>query len=168
MSERLVTAVRQAIVGDRTDLPFIEIRPYAQVLDRQARPWRIGTTLLALFSTLAVLVASIGLYATFAYVVSDRRREMAIRLAVGARPGSVVAMVLREAALLAVIGAALGCVAAIGGGRLVASLLYGTRPSDPLVLGAAAFGMVIVAIVATLPPARAASTADPSMLLRTP
>lgn len=167
LSDRLVTAVRQAIVGDRSDLPFIEIRPYSQVLDRQARPWRIGTTLLALFSTLAVLVASIGLYATFAYVVSERRREMAIRLAVGARPGSVVAMVLGEAALLAVIGAALGCVAAIGGGRLVASLLYGTGPTDPLVLGAAALGMLIVAVVATLLPARAASTADPSVLLRT-
>jgi predicted permease len=167
MSDRLVTAIRQAIVGDRTDLPFIEIRPYSQVLDRQARPWRIGTTLLALFSTLAVLVASIGLYATFAYVVSERRREMAIRLAVGARPANVVAMVLREAALLAVIGAAGGCVAAIGAGRLVASLLYGTRPTDPLVLGAAALGMVMVAVVATLLPARVASEADPSVLLRT-
>lgn len=114
-----------------------------------------------------MLVTSIGLYATFAYVVSERRREMAIRLAVGARPGSVVAMVLREAALLAVIGAALGCVAAIGGGRLAASLLYGTRATDPLVLGAATLGMLIVAVVATLLPARAASTADPNVLLRT-
>ena len=167
LSDRLVTAIRQAIVGDRTDLPFIEIRPYSQVLDRQARPWRIGTTLLALFSTLAVLVASVGLYATFAYVVSERRREMAIRLAVGARPGRLVAMVLREAALLAAMGAAGGCAAAVGAGRLVASLLYGTRPTDPLVLGAAALGMVVVAVVATLLPARAASGADPSVLLRT-
>jgi putative ABC transport system permease protein len=167
VSDRLVTAVRRAVVDDRIDLPFIEVRLYSQVLDRQARPWRIGTTLLALFSALAVLVASIGLYATFAYVVSERRREMAIRLAVGAPPGSVVAMILREAAVLAVIGAAGGCVAAIGAGRLVTSLLYGTRPADPLVLGAAAVGMVIVAVLATLVPARAASAADPSVLLRT-
>jgi ABC-type antimicrobial peptide transport system permease subunit len=76
-------------------------------------------------------------------------------------------MVLREAALVAVIGAAGGCVAAIGAGRLVASLLYGTRPTDPLVLGAAALGMVMVAVVATLRPARVASEADPSVLLRT-
>ena len=167
MSDRLTTTIRNLIVGTRTDLPFIEIRPYSQVLDRQVRPWRIGTTLLALFSALAVLVASIGLYATFAYVVSERRHEMAIRLAVGARPSGVVAMVLREAIVLAIIGAAGGCVAAIGAGRLVASLLYGTKPSDPLVLGAAALGMVLVALLATLLPARAASKADPSVLLRT-
>ena len=167
MSDRLVPTIRRVIVGDRADLPFIEIRPYSQVLDRQVRPWRIATTLLSLFSTLAVLVASIGLYATFAYVVSERRREMAIRLAVGARPGGVLRMVLREAAVLAMTGAAAGCVAAIGAGRLVVSLLYGTKPSDPLVLGAAAMGMVVVALLATLLPARAASRSDPSVLLRT-
>jgi putative ABC transport system permease protein len=167
MSATLVTTLRKMLVGDRTDLPFIEIRPYAQVLDRQLQPWRTGTTLLALFSALAMLVASIGLYATFAYAVSERRREMAIRLAVGARPGSVLTMVLREAITLAAVGAAAGCAAAIGAGRLVSSLLYGTQPSDPFVLGGAALAMVIVVVLATLLPARTASRADPSVLLRT-
>jgi ABC-type antimicrobial peptide transport system permease subunit len=155
------------ICRDRTDLPFIEIRPYSQVLDRQSRPWRIGTTLLVLFSALAVLVASIGLYATFAYAVSERRREMAVRLAVGARPGGVVAMILREAIVLAAIGAVGGCVSAVAAGRLIASLLFGTTPSDPLVLGGAALTMVLIALLATVVPARAASKADPSVLLRT-
>jgi len=167
MNDALVTTIRKMLVGDRTDLPFIDIRPYSQVLDRQLQPWRTGTTLLALFSALAVIVASIGLYATFAFAVSERRREMAIRLAVGARPGSVLAMVLREAFVLAAIGATAGCIAAVGAGRLVASLLYGTQPSDPLVLSAAALVMVIVALVSTLLPARTASKADPSVLLRT-
>jgi len=167
VTDTLVTTIRKALVGDRTDLPFIDIRPYAQVLDRQLRPWRMGTTLLAIFSALAVLVASIGLYATFAYAVSGRRREMAIRLAVGAHPRAVLIMVLREAILLAAIGAAAGCVAAVAAGRLVASLLYGTKPSDPLVLGAAALAMVIVAVLATVLPARTASHSDPSVLLRT-
>lgn len=167
MNDTLVTTIRKLIVGTRTDLPFIDIRPYAQVLDRQVRPWRMGTTLLALFSALAVLVASIGLYATFAYAVAERRREMAIRLAVGARPRGVLAMILREAIVLAAVGAIAGCAAAVGAGRLIASLLYGTKPSDPLVLGAAAFAMVIVALLATLLPARTASQADPSVLLRT-
>jgi predicted permease len=166
-SDTLVTTLRKAVVADRTDLPFIEIRPYSQVFDRQVRPWRTGTTLLALFSALAVLVAAIGLYATFAYAVAERRREMAIRLAVGARPGGVVAMVLREAVVLALVGAVCGCVAAVAGGRLIASLLYGTTPSDPLVLITAAAGIVLVAVVATLVPARTASRADPSVLLRT-
>lgn len=167
MTASLVPAIRKLLVGDRTDLPFVEIRPYAQVLDRQMRPWRTGTTLLGLFSALAVLVASIGLYATFAYAVNERRREMAIRLAVGARPRTVVAMVLREAVMLAVIGAAAGCAAAVGAGRLIASFLYGTKPSDPLVLGGAVLAMLIIALLATLLPARSASKSDPSTLLRT-
>lgn len=167
MSDTLVTTIRKLIVGDRTDMPYIEIRPYAQVLDRQVRPWRMGTTLLTLFSGLAMLVASIGLYATFAYAVAERRHEMAVRLAVGAGPGRLLAMILREAAVLAVLGATAGCAAAVGAGRLVASLLYGTTPSDPLVLGGAALAMVVVALLATLKPARTASQADPSALLRT-
>jgi putative ABC transport system permease protein len=167
MSATLVTTLRKLLVGDRTDLPFIEIRPYAQVLDRQLQPWRTGTTLLALFSALAMIVAAIGLYASFAYAVAERRREMAIRLAVGAGPRRVLAMVLREAIVLAAIGSAAGCAIAVGAGRLVASLLYGTEPSDPLVLGAAALAMVIVVVLATLLPARSAARADPSVLLRT-
>jgi putative ABC transport system permease protein len=167
ITDSLVTTIRKLIVGARTDLPFVEIRPYSQVLDRQMRPWRTGTTLLVLFSVLAALVASIGLYATFAYAVGERRREMAIRLAVGARPATVLTMVLREAVGLAVIGAAGGCVAAVGAGRLIASLLYGTTPSDPLVLGAAVAGVLVIAVLATLLPARTASQSDPSVLLRT-
>jgi len=167
MNNALVMTMRKLIVGDRTDLPFVDIRPYSQVLDRQVQPWRTGATLLALFSALAVLVASLGLYAAFAYAVSERRREMAIRLAVGARPAGVLVMILREAIVLAMIGAVGGCAAAVGAGRLVASLLYGTTPSDPLVLGGAALAMVIVALLATLLPARTASQSDPSVLLRT-
>ena len=167
MTATLVPAIRKLLVGDRIDLPFVEIRPYSQALDRQMRPWKTGTTLLGLFSALAVLVASIGLYATFAYAVAERRREMAIRLAVGARPAAVLTMVLREAIVLAVIGAGAGCAAAVGGGRLIASLLYGTKPSDPIVLGAAVLAMVVVALLATLLPARSASKSDPSVLLRT-
>ncbi|HYE87188.1 MAG TPA: ABC transporter permease, partial [Vicinamibacterales bacterium] len=167
MTPSLIPTIRKFLVGDRTDLPFVEVRPYAQVLDRQMRPWRTGTTLLALFSSVAVLVASIGLYATFAYAVAERRREMAIRLAVGARPATVQAMVLREVLGLVVIGAIGGCGAAVGAGRLIASLLYGTQPSDPLVLGAAVAAMVIVALLATIVPARSAARSDPSVLLRT-
>ena len=166
-SDQLITTIRSLVVSDRADLPFIEIRPYAQVLDRQLRPWRVGTTLLTLFSVLALLVASVGLYATFAYLVTERRREIAIRLAVGARPSGVLAMVMREAVGLAAVGAAAGCLAAIGFGRMVTSLLYDTTPSDPLVLGAAAVAMVVVAAAATLLPARTASKSEPSVLLRT-
>jgi len=163
----LVAKIRRLVVDTRADLPFVSIRPYTHVLDRQVRPWSMGTTLLGLFSALAVGVAAIGLYAAFAHAVAERRREMAIRLAVGARPAGLLRMVMGEALRLAAVGAACGAVMAVGAGRWVQSLLFGVQPSDPRVLGAAAGVMLLVAVLATWWPARTASRADPSRLLRT-
>ena len=164
--ELLAPVVRRAVVGDRTDLPFVRVRPYSELLERQMRPWSMGTTLLGLFSALALAVAAVGLYAAFAHAVVERRREMAIRMAVGARPIAVLGMVLREAGVLAAAGTAIGCVGAVASGRWIESLLFGVEPSDPFVLAAAASAMLIVALLATLLPARSASKSDPSRLLR--
>jgi len=164
--ESLAQPIRRLVVGQRTDLPFVRVVPYAQMLDRQLRPWRLGTTLLALFSALALGVAAVGLYASFAHAVAERRREMAIRLAIGARPSGLVGLVLREALTLAGIGIVAGSVTAIVAGRWIQSLLFETTPSDPLVLASAGGVMFVVAAAATLLPARTASKADPNVLLR--
>jgi predicted permease len=164
--EAIAPIVRRAVIGDRTDLPFVRVQPYTALLERQMRPWAMGARLLGLFSALAVLVAAMGLFAAFAHTVGERRREMAIRMAVGARPAAVLLMVLRDASLLASGGAMIGCLAAVGAGRWLESLLFGTKASDPLVLGAAASVMLLVAVLATLRPARSASKSDPSVLLR--
>jgi ABC-type lipoprotein release transport system permease subunit len=160
-------AVRRIVVGSRTDVPFIRIRPYAQLLDRQMRPWRLGTALLGLFSALALCVGAVGLYAAFSHAVTVRRREMAIRIAIGAKPAGVTAMILREALRLAGAGILAGWIAAMIGGRWLQSLLFDTSRTDPMVLGAAAAVMLAVAVIATLLPARAASRANPAALLRT-
>ena len=160
-------AIRRIVMGGRTDVPFIRVRPYSQLLDRQMRPWRLGTVLLALFSALALAVGAVGLYAAFAHAVTVRRHEMAIRIAIGARPIGVIGMILREALRLAGAGVVVGWIAAIAGGRWLESLLFDTSRADPIVLGAAAAVMLTVAVVATLLPARAASRAEPSALLRT-
>ena len=89
----IAPAVRRVVLGDRHGLPFVRVRPYTQLLERQLRPWRLGTTLLVLFSALALVVAAVGLYAAFAHAVAERRREMAIRIAIGARPGDVMRMI---------------------------------------------------------------------------
>lgn len=162
----VASAVRRAVVGGRTDVPFIRVRDYAQLLERQMRPWRLGTALLGLFSALALGVGAVGLYAAFAYAVAVRRREMAIRLALGARPSRVVTLVLREALVLVSTGVVAGCAAAVVGGRWLQSLLYDTSRTDPLVLGGAAVVMLVTALVATLLPARTAAKADPASLLR--
>lgn len=162
----IAPAVRRVVAGGRTDIPFVRVRAYAQLLDRQIRPWRLGTILLGLFSGLALLVGAIGLYAAFAHAVTVRRREMAIRMAIGSRPGGVIALVLREALTLAAAGVAGGWIAVVIGGRWLQSVLYDTSRTDPVVLGASAALMLIVAVVATLLPARAASRANPASLLR--
>ena len=164
--DAIAQPIRRLVVGQRTDLPFVSVVPYGQMLDRQLRPWRLGTTLLGLFSALALGVAAVGLYASFAHAVAERRREMAIRLAIGARPGGVLVMVLREALTMAGVGVAAGAVAAMIAGRWIQSLLFETAPSDPVVLASAAALMFIVAAGATLLPARSASKADPNVLLR--
>jgi predicted permease len=159
-------AVRRIVTAGRTDLPFIRVRPYEQLLERQMRPWRLGTVLLGLFSGLALLVGAVGLYAAFSHAVTMRLREMAIRIAIGSRPGGVIALVLREAAVLAGMGIAAGWIAAAIGGRWLQSILFDTSRTDPLVLGSAGALMLAVAIAATILPARAASRTNPATLLR--
>lgn len=162
----LAPALRKAIVGTRTDVPFVRVRPYSQLLERQLRPWQLGTVLFGLFSALALLVGAVGLYAAFAHAVAVRRREMAIRIAIGSGPRGVVALILREALLLAAAGVAGGWIATLIGGRWLGSLLFDTSRADPLVLGAAGALMLAVAGIATVLPARSAARANPAALLR--
>ena len=159
-------SIRRLVAGARTDLPYVRVRPYAQLLERQLRPWRLGTTLFALFSGLALAVGAMGLYAAFAHAVVLRRREMAIRLAIGARPRGVVALVLQEALAIAGAGVVCGWLGVLVGGRSLQALLYGTSAADPLILAGAAALMLAVAAAATLLPARTAAHTDPASLLR--
>jgi putative ABC transport system permease protein len=163
----LAGAIRRRVVSGRTDLPFLEVREYAGLLEPQMRPWRVGAALLALFSALALTVAAVGLHAAFAHAVHERRREMAIRIAIGARPSGVFSMVVREAAAIAAVGVLFGTVAAMSGARWLRSMLYATSPYDIGVFTAAACVMVAVAVLATALPARQAARSDPSALLRT-
>jgi hypothetical protein len=164
--DSLGPAVRRVIVGDRTDLPFVRVAPYAQLLEPQLRPWRMATTLLALFSALALGVAIVGLHAAFAHAVAERKQEMAIRAAMGAEPARVRRLVLREALLIAGSGVVTGASAAVLAGRSIQAMLFETASSDPVVLGATAAVMLIVALGATWIPALTASKADPSTLLK--
>ena len=164
--EGMRDALRRVLTGGRTDLPPARVRSYASVLERQVQPWRLGVTLLTIFSVLAVLLAAVGLYAAFAHAVVLRRREMAIRIAIGATPAAVRTLIFRDAALLTMGAAGLGCLGAFAAGRSIQSLLYGIVPADPLVLGGAAALMMLVAVLATLLPARSAARSDPNALLK--
>jgi predicted permease len=158
--------LRQLLLNGRADLPSARVRAYESLLERQVRPWVLGTTLLTLFGGLAISIAAIGVYAAFAHAVVIRQREMAIRIAVGASPGAVRALVLRDAVVLTLLACAIGVLAGVLAGRTLQSRLYGIRPLDPVVLGGAVLVMLVVATAATFLPARAASRADPHALLK--
>jgi ABC-type antimicrobial peptide transport system permease subunit len=108
----------------------------------------------------------IGLYGVTAYGVARRQAEIGIRMALGARSGSVVWLVLREVAVMLVIGTVLGLGASLAAGRLVASLLYGVKPHDPVVMWAAILTLEVAGLAACVLPARRATRVDPATVLR--
>jgi ABC-type antimicrobial peptide transport system permease subunit len=129
-------------------------------------PRRTNTTLLTLFGLVAVGLAAMGVYGVIAYGVTRRTREIGIRMALGAQPRNIIALVAREGVLLAVFGIALGAAGAWALRRVVASLLYGVSVNDPLAFGGAAMVLFVIALVATLLPTRAALKVDPARTIR--
>ena len=127
---------------------------------------QLMATLSGFFGALATILAMVGLYGVVSYMVVRRRNEIGVRMALGANRSDIVVMVLREAAILCLIGLAIGTGLALAAGTAAASMLYGLKPGDPLTLGAAITGMVAVAMVASLLPAQRAATVHPMEALR--
>jgi ABC-type antimicrobial peptide transport system permease subunit len=147
-------------------LPLLDIRTQQQQIDSTMRPERIIANLTAGFGVLALVLASIGMYGIMAYTVSRRTNEIGIRMALGARPGVVLGMVLLEASKLVAIGIVAGTCAALGMGRLIASMLYGLKSWDPATLFFSGALLIGVAMAASWIPARRAAGVDPMRALR--
>jgi len=126
----------------------------------------LGMTLMLLFGVAAVLLAAVGIYGVIAYASAQRRNEVATRLALGATPGTVFWLVLKQGRTLAIIGTAIGLALAYGAGRIVSSQLYAVNASDPTILGGATALVAVIALIATTVPAWRASRIDPSKVLR--
>jgi putative ABC transport system permease protein len=138
----------------------------ADQVDASLLQERLVAMLSGFFGGLALLLAGLGLYGVTAYAVSRRRTEIGIRLALGARPGGVVRLVLRRVALLVGAGVVVGGVASLWAARFAGSLLYGLQPRDPVTLAAAAAVLAGVGALAGWLPARRASRIDPARVLR--
>jgi ABC-type antimicrobial peptide transport system permease subunit len=147
-------------------LPVFQLKTLKGQLDETLLTERLIALLSSAFGMLATLLAAIGVYGVMAFAVAGRRREMGIRLALGAQPSTVVWLVLREVLILVAIGLAVGVPSALALGRLVSSQLYGVEPHSPLVAAATVLFIGAVAGLAGLIPARRASRIDPVFALR--
>jgi predicted permease len=162
----IVPAIREAVRSVDPDLPLLEIRTQTQQINATLSNERVFATLSTGFGVLALILASIGIYGVMAYTVSRRTNEIGIRMALGARSGAVLGMILRETLLLVLVGVVGGLAAAYAVARLTASMLYGLKPTDPVTFAGAALLLILVALAAGFTPANRASRVDPMTALR--
>jgi predicted permease len=161
-----VTTIRREILAVDKNLVIGEMYTFSQLLDQDLFLERLLAKLSSFFSLLALLLACIGLYGVMSYDVARRTHEIGIRMALGAQRRDVISLVLRETMLLVAIGVIIGLSAALGATRLIASLLYGLSPNDPLTIALAGLLLLAVAALAGYLPARRASRVDPMVALR--
>jgi predicted permease len=165
--EGIIQPVRDALRSLDAALPFSEIRTLAADADASAAAERTTAEAASAFGVLAALLSALGIYALLAYAVTQRRREIAIRMALGARPAQVGEWVAGQALAMVLAGVALG----VGGALLIRGvlrpLLYGIAPDDPVSLAFAAGLVIVVAATATLVPTTRAARVDPAAALRT-
>jgi predicted permease len=158
--------VRNEVKQLDASMPVYQMKTLEAQLDETLLTDRLVALLSAGFGLLATVLASIGLYGVMAFVVARRKKELGIRLALGAQPGMVIWMVMREVLLLLAIGLAVGIPAAMWLGQLVSSQLYGIQPRDPWIAGSTMLLLAIVSAAAGLIPAHRASRIDPILALR--
>jgi putative ABC transport system permease protein len=162
----LVDAIRAKIAEIDPTLPLSGIRTMENVVAASVAQPRLITQITAIFAGLALLLAAIGIYGVMAYSVTARRQEMGIRIALGARPGDILRLVVGQGMRMTLAGVVLGVVASLGLTRLLRSLLFGVRATDPLVFSAAAAMLAATAFAACYLPARRATCVDPIVVLR--
>ncbi|HEY6212842.1 MAG TPA: ABC transporter permease [Vicinamibacterales bacterium] len=162
----MLQTIRQAIAAADPSVPISEDRPLTEWLDYTFGPVRAAGRMLIAFSVLAVFLSAIGLYGVLASTVSQRTREIAIRMALGAESGDVARLVVRQGAVLALAGTGIGVVVALMSARALSSFLYGVSLYDPLTVVATCVGLIGIALVASYLPARRAMRVDPMVALR--
>jgi putative ABC transport system permease protein len=162
----IVEPARALLAELDADLPMFRVRTMEQfAADAVAQP-RLYVLLIGLFAAAAVLLAAIGIYGVLTHGVTQRTREIGIRLALGAKRGELIALVVRQAASLAFAGLALGLVLAFGARSLIRSLLFGIEPTDTATYVGVAALLFVIALIASYLPARRASRIDPLKALR--
>ena len=162
----LVPALRRIIRGVDSDQPVTDVRTMQQIVDQQTAVRTMQARMLAAFAVIALVLAAVGIHGVLAFAVSQRRQEFGIRMALGARTGTIMAMVVRESVALTLAGVIPGSLAAYLAGRAMQSGLAGVDPGDPLTFGAVLVLAVIMVGVGTWSPVRRALAIEPTTAIR--
>jgi putative ABC transport system permease protein len=162
----LASAVSDVIHKADPTLPVTQVMRMDDLLSDSVSPRRFSAVLVAIFSVLALVLAAIGIYGVMSYAVSQRTREIGIRMALGAQPRDVRRLIVTRGAKLAILGVAFGLAVSLALTRLLASLLFSVKPADPLTFASVALLLAATALVACYIPARRAMNVDPLVALR--
>jgi predicted lysophospholipase L1 biosynthesis ABC-type transport system permease subunit len=162
----LVAAIRDEVKAMDKDQPLGNVRTLEALVAESVAPRRFSLLLVGVFAVVALLLGAVGLYGVLSYVVAQRAREIGIRMALGARPGDVLKLIISQGMTLALAGIAVGTAAAFALTRLMRSLLFGVSATDPLTFGLIALVLLVVALLACYLPARRAMRVDPLIALR--
>jgi len=161
-----IPALRHDVAGLDPMLPLANIKSLAALVDASLAERRFTMVVLLTFAAIAVALSVIGVYGVLAYLVGQRRREIGLRLAVGASPADIVWLFVREGAVLTLVGLGVGLAGALAAGRWISALLFGVTPADPVTLAIVVCTLAGAAACATYVPARSAAGVDPSDALR--
>jgi putative ABC transport system permease protein len=162
----LIEPVRREVRALNKDFPVFDVKTLRDRIGQASARTRFSATLLALFASIALILAAVGIYGVMSFAVTQRTREIGIRIALGARPSDVLALVVRRGLLAALAGIALGLIAALAATRVLATLLYEVTPGDPVTYVVITLLLGAVALLATYIPARRATRVDAVIALR--
>jgi putative ABC transport system permease protein len=162
----LVSAVQQAVWEEAKDQPVEHISTMEKILEGASSETRFYGWALGIFAIVALTLGALGIYGVISYNVAQRRHELGIPIALGARPGNVLRLIVGQGLRLTLFGVGLGLVVALGLTRLISGLLFGVSATDPVTFAGVAVMLVFVALLACWIPARPATRVDPLAALR--
>jgi predicted permease len=165
-ADLLAEPVRRAIQSTRPSVTYANVIPMHVLFAGKTRGWELGARVFTAFGALALLLAGIGLFSVVAFTIGQRMHEFGVRTALGARPSDLLMLTLTRGLMPVLAGIVTGVALALGGGRLISSMLFNVAPSDPTVLFGASIVLLVCAVAASLVPAMRAARVDPTIALR--